>query len=61
VDGKWKLVDIWFVLRVWEFEANYGDFICANCIFVLVWWKILNLQLNYMLCWGSYNRKIVSC
>ena len=29
---KEKLVDIWFVFRIWEPEVNYGDFICATCI-----------------------------
>jgi hypothetical protein len=23
-----KLVDTWFVLRILEFEVNFGDFIC---------------------------------
>jgi hypothetical protein len=27
-----KLVDIWFVLRILEFEVNFGDFICVTCI-----------------------------
>jgi hypothetical protein len=22
-----KLVDVWFVFRIWEYEVNYGDFI----------------------------------
>jgi uncharacterized membrane protein len=27
-----KLVDIWFVFRIWKFEVNYGNFICVTCI-----------------------------
>jgi hypothetical protein len=27
-----KLVGICFVFRIWEFEVNYGDFICVICI-----------------------------
>ena len=27
-----KLVHIWFVLRIWEFIVNYGDFICVPCV-----------------------------
>ena len=27
-----KLVDIWFVFRILEFEVNFGDFICVTCI-----------------------------
>jgi hypothetical protein len=26
-----KLVDIWFVFRVLEFEVNFGDFVCVTC------------------------------
>jgi hypothetical protein len=29
---RYKLVDIWFVFRIWEFEVNYIDFICVTCI-----------------------------
>jgi hypothetical protein len=29
---KEKLVYIWFVYRIWEFEVNYGDFISVTCI-----------------------------
>jgi hypothetical protein len=27
-----KLVDIWFVFGVWNFEVNFDDFICITCI-----------------------------
>jgi len=27
-----KLVDIWFVIRISEFEVNFDDFICVTCI-----------------------------
>jgi len=27
-----KLVDIWFVFGIWNFEVNFGDFICITCI-----------------------------
>jgi hypothetical protein len=27
-----KLIDIWFVLRILEFEVNFADFICVTCI-----------------------------
>jgi hypothetical protein len=27
-----KLVYIWFVFRIWEFEVNYGDFMRVTCI-----------------------------
>jgi hypothetical protein len=42
-----KLVDIWFVFRIWEFEVNYDDFICVTVFCMLNWWKIFNLQLRY--------------
>jgi len=27
-----KLVDIWLVFRIWEFEVNYDYFICVTLI-----------------------------
>jgi len=27
-----KLVHIWFVFRILEFEVNFGDFMCVTCI-----------------------------
>ena len=30
--GREKLVDICFVFRIWEFEVNFGAFICVTCI-----------------------------
>jgi hypothetical protein len=27
-----KLVDIWFVFRILEFEVNFGDFVCVTYI-----------------------------
>jgi hypothetical protein len=36
-----KLVDIWFVFRILEFEVNYSDFICVGMV------EILQLRLRY--------------
>jgi hypothetical protein len=35
-----KLVDIWFVFRILEFEVNFGDFICVFCI-------VMNAKSNF--------------
>ena len=42
-----RLVDSRFVFRIWDYEVNYGDFICVTCISYVEQWKILNLQLGY--------------
>jgi hypothetical protein len=38
-----KLVDVWPLFRIWEFEVNYSDFICVTCICV----ENFKLQLGY--------------
>ena len=43
-----KIVDIWFVFRIWEFEVNFGDFICVICILYVGLVEIsFNLLLGY--------------
>jgi len=42
-----KLIDIWFVFRIFEFEMNFGDFICVTCFFCVGMVEILNFQLGY--------------
>jgi len=41
------LVDIWFVIRIWELEVNYGDCVCVPCILYVDLVENLNLQLIY--------------
>jgi len=41
-----KLVDIWFVLRILDFEVNFGDFICVTCVLCVGLMEILNLQVR---------------
>jgi len=44
-----KLVDIWFVFRILEFEVNFGDLICVTCVLCVGLVEILNFQLRYQL------------
>ena len=39
-----KLINIWFVFRIWEFVVNCGDFIRVTCILFVGLMEILNLQ-----------------
>ena len=52
--GRKKLVDIWFVFRVWEIEENYGDFICVTWILCLGKLENFKLQLGFKLGCVSY-------
>jgi hypothetical protein len=51
-----KLVDVWFVFRIWEFEVNYGDFICVICILCVGMLENFKLQLGYKLGCASCTR-----
>ena len=59
-----KLVDIWFVLRILEFEVNFGNFICVT--YVLYVSLVENSKFAVRVCLveqvaRTSNRKTVSC
>jgi hypothetical protein len=59
-----KLVDIWFVFRIWGFEVHYGKFVCVTCNVCVGMEEIFNLQLALSLAeqvTRANNRNIVSC
>jgi hypothetical protein len=44
-----KLVDIWFVFRIWGFEVHYGEFVCVTCNVCVGMVGIFNLQVGLSL------------
>jgi hypothetical protein len=58
-----KLVDIWYEFRIWEFEVQCGEFICATCNLYVGMVEIFNLQVGLSLAeqvTRASNRKAVS-
>jgi len=43
-----KLVGIWFLFRILDFEVNFGFFICVTCVLCVGLVEILNLQLGIL-------------
>jgi hypothetical protein len=57
-----KLVEIWFALRIWEFEVQYGEYVCVICNLCVSMVEIFNLPLGLSLVeqvTGASNRKTV--
>jgi hypothetical protein len=58
-----KLVDIWFDFGIWEFEVQYGEFVCVTCNSCFGMVTILIMQLGLSVdeqVTRASNRKTVS-
>jgi len=43
---RYKLADIWFVFGIWNFEVNFGNFVCITCILFVALVKCFKIAIK---------------